>query len=86
MNTRTVFYYRLLLQASFSLIVMFVCTYKILISPENDNQRPVYWALLSATATSWMPSPLKSDEEDKAITSVEKTVDMIAPQSNKQGE
>lgn len=56
---------------------MFVCTYKILTSPDNDNQRPVYWALLSSTATSWMPSPLKAEEDDKAIVALAKVNNTI---------
>lgn len=57
------FYIRLILQSTFSLIVMFVCSYKIMTAPETDGQKPVYWSALTATASSWLPSPVKAPED-----------------------
>lgn len=73
------FYIRLILQSTFSLIVMFVCSYKIVTAPENDGQKPVYWSALTGTAASWLPSPVKAPEDgqftddfDRQITKIER--------------
>jgi hypothetical protein len=73
------FYVRLILQSTFSLIVMLVCSYKIVTAPENDGQKPVYWSALTGTAASWLPSPVKAPEDtqytddfDKQITRIDR--------------
>jgi hypothetical protein len=62
------FYIRLILQSSFSLIVMFVCTVKILTAPETDGQKPVYWSALTGTAASWLPSPTPPAKKEDDTT------------------
>lgn len=71
------FYIRLLLQSGFSLIVCLVCCYKIITAPEADGQRPVYWSALTATAASWMPSPVKSPEEIAPVDDFDKQITRI---------
>lgn len=71
------FYVRLLLQTTFSLIVVLVCSYKIITAPDDDGQRPVYWSALSGTAASWMPSPVRNPEEKPIIDDFDKQITRI---------
>ena len=66
-NAIEYFYVRLILQSTFSLIVMLVCSYKIMTAPDTDGQKPVYWSALTGTAASWLPSPTPpAKKEDEA--------------------
>lgn len=44
-------------QASFSLIVAFICGWVIITTPENSSQKAVPWSVLTTTIGFWMPSP-----------------------------
>lgn len=45
------------IQATISAIVLSVCAFVIVETPENQNQKAVAWSTLASTLTLWLPSP-----------------------------
>lgn len=69
MADKTLQYVRLGIQTGFSLIVCGLCAYKIVTEPVED-QRIVYWASLTQTVASWMPSPFAGKDDEKTTNDV----------------
>lgn len=45
------------IQATISAIVLSVCAFVIVETPENQSQKAVAWSTLASTLTLWLPSP-----------------------------
>lgn len=56
-------YMRIGIPAFFSLLILLLCAYKIIVDEnEAPEFRAVYWSTLTATSASWIPSPSKKDK------------------------
>jgi hypothetical protein len=55
-------YTRLGIQFTLSMTVVVLCCYKIVTADDTSQQQlPVYWATLTGTVSSWLPSPTKHE-------------------------